>query len=163
MLEGFSFLPTTIGYLIATRMLVDIINHLGGIVSTSLSERDHRTSFPKTRSWYVDSGQHYEFSGQHYEVIQTEIDHGRGHRCGQTLDSLFRRTLESARCLSVVCLSGRTRTRQSCPDFHRPCPPTSVLIPDLRFDFAYGRFIHLFDHNFAQDSFRNSSKKSSNS
>ena len=50
MLEGFSFLPTTIGYLIATRMLVDIINHLGGIVSTSLSERDHRTSFPKTSS-----------------------------------------------------------------------------------------------------------------
>ena len=30
-----------------------------------------------------------------------------------------------------------------------------MLIPDLRFDFAYGRFIHLFDHNFAQDSFRN--------
>ena len=27
--------------------------------------------------------------------------------------------------LPVVCLSGRTRTRQSCPDFHCPCPPTS--------------------------------------
>ena len=27
--------------------------------------------------------------------------------------------------LSVVCLSGRIRTRQSCPDFHCPCPPTS--------------------------------------
>ena len=26
---------------------------------------------------------------------------------------------------SVVCLSGRIRTRQSCPDFHCPCPPTS--------------------------------------
>ena len=29
--------------------------------------------------------------------------------------------------LPVVCLSGRTRTRQSCPDFHCPCPPTSEL------------------------------------
>ena len=29
--------------------------------------------------------------------------------------------------LSVVCLSDRTRTRQSCPDFHCPCPPTSAL------------------------------------
>ena len=28
--------------------------------------------------------------------------------------------------LSDVCLSGRTR-RQSCPDFHCPCPPTSEL------------------------------------
>ena len=81
------------------------------------------------------------------------------------------RCLDSFRCLSVRILSGfplsvypagqgrdravRTRTRQSCPDFHCRCPPTSVLIPDLRFDFAYGRFIHLFDHNFAQDSFRN--------
>ena len=27
--------------------------------------------------------------------------------------------------LSVVCLSDRKSTRQSCPDFHRPCPPTS--------------------------------------
>ena len=27
--------------------------------------------------------------------------------------------------LSVVCLSGRTRTRQSCLDFHNPCPPSS--------------------------------------
>ena len=25
--------------------------------------------------------------------------------------------------LSVVCLSDRKSTRQSCPDFHRPCPP----------------------------------------
>ena len=28
--------------------------------------------------------------------------------------------------LSVVCLSVRTGTRQSCPDFHSPCPPTSA-------------------------------------
>ena len=28
--------------------------------------------------------------------------------------------------LSAVCLSGRTRTRQSCPDFRCPCPPTSA-------------------------------------
>ena len=27
--------------------------------------------------------------------------------------------------LSAVCLSGRTRTRQSCPDFRCPCPPSS--------------------------------------
>ena len=27
--------------------------------------------------------------------------------------------------LFVVCLSGRTRARQSFPDFHCPCPPTS--------------------------------------
>ena len=27
--------------------------------------------------------------------------------------------------LSAVCLSGRARTRQSCPDFRCPCPPTS--------------------------------------
>ena len=27
--------------------------------------------------------------------------------------------------LPVVWLSGRTRSRQSCPDFHSPCPPTS--------------------------------------
>ena len=27
--------------------------------------------------------------------------------------------------LSAVCLSVRTRTRQSCPDFRCPCPPTS--------------------------------------
>ena len=27
--------------------------------------------------------------------------------------------------LSIVCLSGRTRARQSCPDFRCPCPPTS--------------------------------------
>ena len=27
--------------------------------------------------------------------------------------------------LSVVCLSDWKSTRQSCPDFHRPCPPTS--------------------------------------
>ena len=31
--------------------------------------------------------------------------------------------------LSDVCLSGRTRTRQSCPDFHCPCPPTSDYSP----------------------------------
>ena len=45
--------------------------------------------------------------------------------------------LDSVRCpdfvrifkktLSGVCLSGRTRTRQSCPDFRCPCPPTSDL------------------------------------
>ena len=34
--------------------------------------------------------------------------------------------------LSAVCLSGRTRTRQSCPDFRCPCPPTSVVDPDGR-------------------------------
>ena len=28
--------------------------------------------------------------------------------------------------LSAVCLSGRARTRQSCPDFRCPCPPTSA-------------------------------------
>ena len=28
-------------------------------------------------------------------------------------------------CPLSVCLSGRTRTRQSCPDFHCPCPSTS--------------------------------------
>ena len=84
MLEGFSFLPTTIGYLIATRMLVDIINHLGGIVSTSLSERDHRTPYDMV----------------HIQILNRDM-----------------------------------------------------LIPDPRFDFTYGRFIHLFDHNFAQESF----------
>ena len=31
---------------------------------------------------------------------------------------------------SVVCLSGRTRTRQSCPDFRCPCPPTSASYPE---------------------------------
>ena len=33
--------------------------------------------------------------------------------------------------LSVVCLSGRTRTRQSCPDFRCPCPPTSGTRSDF--------------------------------
>ena len=28
-------------------------------------------------------------------------------------------------CPLFVCLSGRTRTRQSCPNFHCSCPPTS--------------------------------------
>ena len=28
---------------------------------------------------------------------------------------------------AVCCLSVRTRTRQSCPDFRCPCPPTSGL------------------------------------
>ena len=37
------------------------------------------------------------------------------------LSEIFEKTL------SVVCLSGRTRTRQSCPDFRCPCPPTSGL------------------------------------
>ena len=31
----------------------------------------------------------------------------------------------SKKSLSVVCLPGRTKTRQSCPDFRCPCPPTS--------------------------------------
>ena len=36
----------------------------------------------------------------------------------------------SKKTLSVVCLSGRTRTRQSCPDFRYPCPPTSAIDHD---------------------------------
>ena len=32
----------------------------------------------------------------------------------------------SEKKLSVVCQFGRTRTRQSCPDFHCSCPPTYV-------------------------------------
>jgi len=35
--------------------------------------------------------------------------------------------------LYVVCMSGRTRTRQSCPDFHCPCPPTSDSKDSNRF------------------------------
>ena len=30
--------------------------------------------------------------------------------------------------LPVVCLSGRTRARQSSPDFHSPCPPTAPQV-----------------------------------
>ena len=37
------------------------------------------------------------------------------------LSGIFEQTL------SVVCLPGRTRTRQSCSDFRCPCPPTSGL------------------------------------
>lgn len=37
-----------------------------------------------------------------------------------------------------------------------------MLIPDPRFDFTYGRFIHLFDHNFAQESFWKEILKNSN-
>ena len=33
----------------------------------------------------------------------------------------------SGLCLSRFCLSGRTRTRQSYPDFRCPCPPTSAM------------------------------------
>jgi len=36
---------------------------------------------------------------------------------------------------AVRCLSGRTRMRQSCPDFRCPCPPTSDT---NHFDFTYG-------------------------
>ena len=32
--------------------------------------------------------------------------------------------VRNSKKLSVVCLSGRTKTRQSCPDFRCPCPPT---------------------------------------
>ena len=37
--------------------------------------------------------------------------------------------------LFVVCLSGRTRTRQSCPNFHCPCPPTFVLRESVSLSF----------------------------
>ena len=89
------------------------------------------------------------------------IDHGRGHghRCGETADSLIRRTRDYIRCLSVVwifqknltgvcpmygfrpkflkkalfvvCLSGLTRKRQRCPDFRCPWLPTSDAIHNL--------------------------------
>ena len=40
----------------------------------------------------------------------------------QNLSEIFEKTL------SVVCLSGRTRTRQSCLDFRCPCRPTSAVL-----------------------------------
>ena len=39
--------------------------------------------------------------------------------------SLSRFCPDFQKIVSGVCLSGRTRTRQSCPDFRCPCPPTS--------------------------------------
>jgi len=39
---------------------------------------------------------------------------------GVCLSGIFEKTL------SVFCLCGRTRTRQSCPDFRCPCLPTSA-------------------------------------
>ena len=91
-----------------------------------------------------------------YEVIQTEIDRGRGHRhrCGKPADSLNRRTLEYVRWLSLVrfswqicpvsgfcpdslsgvCLSGYCLSRFCplsgfCPEFRKKRCPVSVC-PD---------------------------------
>ena len=41
--------------------------------------------------------------------------------------SLPRFCLDFRKILSGFCLSGQSRTRQSCRDFHWPCPPTFAL------------------------------------
>ena len=50
--------------------------------------------------------------------------------------SAFRITCSNFRTknLSVVCLSGRTRTRQNCSEFHCPCPPTSDSMLETAFN-----------------------------
>ena len=65
--------------------------------------------------------------------------------------------------LSGVCLSGQTRTRQSCPDFCCPCPPTSVsneqslgqevqksfiqIHPSVRKNYFQLKFVFFFSRN----------------
>ena len=47
------------------------------------------------------------------------------------LSGIFEKTL------SVVCLPDRTSTRQSCPDFRCPCPPTSGLKSLVKLQSTY--------------------------
>ena len=67
--------------------------------------------------------------------------------------------LSELKKLSIVCLSGRTRTGQNCPEFHCPCPPTSGFVPLSRSCFAqwtldFDQRLSTFDVISAQYSFR---------
>ena len=42
--------------------------------------------------------------------------------------------LFAVQILSVICLSDLTKTRQRCPDFRCPCPPTSAVDENFRSD-----------------------------
>ena len=69
----------------------------------------------------------------HLEILNTEFLTKFRRNNLQSLCRLSVSILSAVRILSgifektlfVVCLSGQTRTRQSCPDFRCPCPPTS--------------------------------------